>query len=94
MDLAIRHLPERHRFEARPDGDGAPAAHLDYRQDGGRLTLVHTEVPAALSGRGVGGALVQAALDHARANRLEVDPQCSYARHYLETHPQPKAGGA
>ncbi|HEY7849514.1 MAG TPA: GNAT family N-acetyltransferase, partial [Ktedonobacterales bacterium] len=50
------------RYEARVDGS---LAFLTYEQAGDTITYFHTEVPPALSGRGVGGALARAALDEA-----------------------------
>ncbi|MGH9063642.1 MAG: GNAT family N-acetyltransferase [Acidimicrobiales bacterium] len=68
--------------------DGSPAgAKLVYRHHGDRLVLVHTEVPERLGGRGIGGQLVRAAVEQAAAGGLTVVPQCSYARHWLEVHP-------
>jgi len=48
--------------------------------------IVHTEVAPRLNGRGIAGALVQAALDHAQAQRLKVNPACSYASAYTRRH--------
>jgi predicted GNAT family acetyltransferase len=42
-------------------------------------------VPAALQGRGLAAALVQAALAWARAERLR--PTCSYVAAYMRRHP-------
>ena len=33
-------------------------------------------------------ALVEAALDHARANGLKVEPRCAYAASYMDRHPE------
>lgn len=71
------------RFEL--DGDGA-LAELIYRRRADRLVLVHTEVPAALSGRGIGGLLVRAAVDRAAAEGLTIVPLCPFARGWLERH--------
>ena len=79
------HRPDAHRFEATLDGH---AARLDYSVRGDVMTLVHTEVDPALEGRGVAGALVKAALDHARANGLKVEPRCAYAASYMDRHPE------
>jgi predicted GNAT family acetyltransferase len=76
--------PETHRFVLRSDGR---EAELVYRRTGSRLVLVHTGVPDELSGHGLGGRLVQAALDLAREHGLTVVPQCPYARSWLERHP-------
>ena len=79
------HRPEQHRFEAMVDGH---AGRLDYAVRGDVMTLLHTEVDPALEGKGVAGALVQAALDHARANGLKVEPRCEYAASYMQRHPE------
>ena len=62
-------------------------AELVYHQRAGRLILIHTEVPDALGGRGIGGQLVRAALAHARAEQLTIVPWCPFARRWLTDHP-------
>jgi len=79
------HLPDAHRFETLVDGH---VGRLDYSVRGDVMTIVHTEVDPALEGRGVAGALVRAALDHARASGLKVRPHCPYAASYMERHPE------
>lgn len=76
---------EAHRFELEEDGH---RAELVYRLDGQQLVLVHTGVPDELGGRGIGGRLVQASVDRAAADGLTVVPQCSFARTWLEDHPE------
>jgi predicted GNAT family acetyltransferase len=66
---------------------GGHLAELVYRRMGHRLHLVHTGVPDELEGRGVGGALVAAAIDRAAAEGLTVVPECPFARGWLERHP-------
>ena len=72
------------RFETTVDGH---TAELEYRRHGERLVLVHTEVPDELEGRGVGGALVTAAVDYAVGEGLTIVPMCPFARGWLERHP-------
>ena len=62
-------------------------ARLDYRLRDGVMVLAHTGVPGALRGQGIAGRLVHAALEHARAHGLKVEPRCSYAAAWLERHP-------
>jgi uncharacterized protein len=73
-----------HRFELTVDGH---TAFLEYRQVGRRLVLIHTEVPDALEGRGIGGQLVRAALARAQRDDLTLVPRCPFARSWLERHP-------
>jgi predicted GNAT family acetyltransferase len=72
------------RFEAVVDGQ---VAELVYRRNGDRFTIVHTGVPDELEGRGLGGALVRTAVDHAAAHGWTVVPQCPFARRWLREHP-------
>ncbi len=72
------------RLEASVDSD---IAELIYRLRAGRLVLIHTGVPPSLEGRGVGGKLVQAAIDWAERDGLVVVPLCPFARGWLKRHP-------
>ena len=80
---------ENERFVIEEDGD---TAELVYHLNGKRLVLIHTEVPDALGGHGMGGQLVQAALDRARREGLTVVPKCPFARSWLEQHPDAADG--
>ena len=73
-----------HRYELEADGEVAIA---EYRLKPGRIAFTHTKVPEALEGRGIGSALVKAALDDARAKGLKVEPICPFVKHYIEKHP-------
>ena len=77
--------PTRHRFESLVDGR---TAQLVYRHLEKRLVLVHTEVPEELRGRGIGGQLVETAVEAAIAGDLEVVPECPFARAWLRKHPK------
>jgi predicted GNAT family acetyltransferase len=76
---------EEHCLETTIDGH---LALLVYRRNAKRFVIVHTEVPDALAGRGVGGALVKAAIDLAAAAQLTVVPSCPFAREWLHRHPE------
>lgn len=65
---------------------------LIYRLKGTNLYLVHTEVPESMSGRGIGGQLVRAAIARARADHLTLVPWCPYARRWLKEHPDEVGG--
>lgn len=67
--------------------EGGAEAELVYDLEPGRLLLLHTEVPEAFRGRGIGGLLVAAAVEKARRDELTVVPWCPYARRWLKEHP-------
>ncbi len=52
--IQVDDVPAESRFVVR-GSDGA--AELEYHVNGTRLVLIHTEVPDAWEGRGVGGSL-------------------------------------
>ena len=63
-------------------------AELTYMLQGHELTLLHTSVPSALAGRGVGGGLVRVAVDRAARDALTIRPWCAFARQWLRDHPE------
>ena len=83
--LTIEHLADRGRFQTLVQG---MRCDLDYRFEAGVMTITHTGVPPPLEGRGIAAALVRAALDHAGASGWKVRPLCSYARVYMQRHPE------
>jgi predicted GNAT family acetyltransferase len=85
MTPDIHHDSVAHRFETRVDDS---LCELDYTLDQGVMTITHTLVPEAVGGRGLAGALVRAALDTARSEGWKVLPACSYAKAWMERHPE------
>lgn len=83
-EVDVHHHIAQQRFEVALDGH---VNELTYQMVNGVMLITHTGVHPSLEGRGIGGALVQAALDHARAEGLKVDPACVYARAYMQRHP-------
>ena len=81
----IRHDAASRRFAIEVDGH---LGYLEYERDGGTMAITHTIVPPAIGGRGIAAALVQAAVEYARADGLEVDPRWSYADAWMRRHPQ------
>ncbi|GAB2585460.1 N-acetyltransferase [Dyella jejuensis] len=84
MALDIRHLATAHRFETNVDGF---TCELDYRLQDHVMTITHTGVPGEVGGRGIASELVRAAFETARKEGWKVVPACSYARIWLERHP-------
>ena len=73
MTNTVRDNTERQRFELNADGH---IAFADYKRAGGLLSMLHTEVPKALEGRGIGSALIRGVLNIARSEGLKVNPLC------------------
>ena len=85
MPNAVRDNAQRHRFELDADGH---VAFSNYRRDGGTLTVLHTEVPKELNGKGIGSALARGLLDIARAENLKVKLLCPFVAGYIAKHPE------
>jgi predicted GNAT family acetyltransferase len=85
MADGVRNNNDLHRFEMKAGDDTAVAY---YQLEPGVITFTHTEVPAALWGRGIGSRLVRGALEAARAEGLKVVPRCSFVTAYLRKHPE------
>jgi hypothetical protein len=76
----------RNRFELEEMGE---TAYLEFDLDSaGWITLLHTEVPEALRGRGIAGELAKTGLEYARDNQLKVDVICPLVANYISKHPE------
>ncbi len=83
---AVSHNAALQRFECQVAGHGGVA---DYVLQGSVMRMTHTAVHPALQGQGIAAALVAAAVKHALAQGLRIEPACSYVRAYSARHPQP-----
>jgi len=63
-------------------------AYLEYTLAGKVLQLIHSEVPEALRGQGLGSELAHAALEWAREQGLKVDVICPSVSEYVKKHPE------
>lgn len=70
----------RERFELAVDGT---IAFVTYRKSPGEITLVHTEVPPELGGRGIGSKLGRATLDAVRAQGRKLRVECDFVRNFM-----------
>ena len=76
--------PDHQRFEM---GTPGGLAFARYRRDCGTLMILHTEVPRALEGRGLGSQLVQGMLDLVRSRGDKVVPLCGFVRRFIALNP-------
>jgi predicted GNAT family acetyltransferase len=81
----VRNNTALNRFELDAYGHVAVAY---YRLSPGVITFTHTELPAELSGRGIGSTLARGALDQVRALGLKVVAQCPFIGAFISKHPE------
>jgi len=68
------------RFELSVNGE---TAFISYKRTSDSLSLIHTEVPAALRGLHVGETLAEAALQSGRSAGLRIIAICPFVRAYM-----------
>lgn len=73
------------RFELTVDGY---TAFIDYKERNQVITLIHTESPEELAGRGVATALIEKALAYLEENKYELVPLCPLVFAYIKRHPE------
>jgi predicted GNAT family acetyltransferase len=85
-DVDVQHRENAKRFTAQtPSG----LAYISYQEPDERtLDLQHTVVPEADRGRGIGTALVQAAVDHARETGKRVVATCPFVKAWAQRNPE------
>lgn len=75
------------RYVARVDGLDSELTFTRAARKGQKLLIAnHTGVPSALSGKGVGLALLGQAVEDARAEGFRIVPHCSFVRVMLQRH--------
>jgi predicted GNAT family acetyltransferase len=66
--------------------EGEWVAEMTYVREGARKIVInHTAVSKALKGKGIGRALIDAAVKYARGKNLLIKPECSFAKKVLES---------
>ncbi|MEV4183021.1 GNAT family N-acetyltransferase [Streptosporangium canum] len=85
MQVDVKLSPGGDFFEA--EVGGKHAGQLEFVRRDGVIVYTHTEVDAEFEGNGVGGALVRAALDGARAEGVKIVPRCPFVKTWIERHP-------
>ncbi|MHC2436718.1 GNAT family N-acetyltransferase [Bradyrhizobium sp. USDA 4451] len=85
MSEAFRDNAAQSRFELTVDG---ATAFVVYRKTPDTITLVHTEVPPELGGRGIGSRIARAALDAVRAQGIKLFVTCEFIQGFMKKHPE------
>ena len=88
MAETVRDNRAEHRFELDVAGELAVAYYGADPAAPGVIVFTHTEVPQALSGRGVASRLIGGALEQVRGRGLKVAAKCPFVSAYLGKHPE------
>ncbi len=72
------------RFEIEQNGE--VVGHLDYRTQGNTVDLTHAETDTSVRGQGLGGVLVQGALDRIKIDKMTVIATCPFVATWIERH--------
>lgn len=80
--------PELSRYEVFLNGD--PVGFAEYRVREGEIEFPDTEVDPQFGGRGLGSALIKAALDDVRSRYPDrrVVPTCPFVAGFIARHPE------
>jgi hypothetical protein len=86
METKIKTNTAMHRFELPLDGGALAVSY--YKEEDGRVVLLHTEVPQELSGQGIGSRLAHAVFETLRADGRRVIAKCPFMAAYATRHPE------
>jgi hypothetical protein len=68
--------------------DAEKYAYVKYHISGNAPYIDSTFVPEEYRGQGLAETLVKAVLNYAAEKKLKIVPNCSYAKRYIEKHPE------
>ncbi len=83
MTKEVRDNEALHRYEL---AIGDAVAFTEYRRKGKITDFIHTEVPEALAGKGIGSKLIRAALDNERTEGRKVIAHCRFVAKFIRDH--------
>ncbi len=86
MEPEINDNTVMHRFELPLAGDALAVSY--YKEEDGRVVLLHTEVPQELSGQGIGSRLAHGVFESLRADGRRVIAKCPFMAAYASRHPE------
>ncbi|MER8697790.1 GNAT family N-acetyltransferase [Mesorhizobium sp. M1273] len=85
MDAQVVENVQQHRFELPIAGDMFAAAY--YRLEGGKVALIHTEVPSEFSGQGIASQLAQGTFQLLRKTGRKAILKCPFMSRFFAKHP-------
>jgi hypothetical protein len=88
VDGEVIDNPAQSRFELPIGDDGDAVAVAYYKIEGGRMILLHTEVPQQFSGQGFGSRLAHGVFEAVRASGRRAIAKCPFMAAYAARHPE------
>ncbi|MEM1324876.1 MAG: GNAT family N-acetyltransferase [Bacteroidota bacterium] len=76
---------EARQYEFHVDG---AVPRIEYIKSGEKIFLAHTEVPQQLEGKGIGSAIIKAALEDIEQRDLTLIPLCPFVAGYIKRYPE------
>lgn len=83
-ELQVVKNDETQQFELTVDGY---IAFIEFREKPSHISLIHTESPPELEGRGVATALIEKTLAYLEANNYKLLPLCPLVFAYIKKNP-------
>ncbi|QGF24896.1 GNAT family N-acetyltransferase [Raineyella fluvialis] len=80
------HQVEGNRFEALINDQIVGT--LQYTVSGKKMVIEHTETVRDFRGQGIARRLTRLAFDDARTRGMVVDPKCTFAKRFVDLHPE------
>lgn len=84
-NIIVTNNTQQQQFEVKAEDNLAYLIYRFYKDD---IALMHTEVPAALEGKGIASALAKHALEWAKENNKKIMLYCPFVASYLKRHPE------
>lgn len=84
-EIALVNNTVLNRFEIPINGE---VAFMEYQIQGAKIILVHTEVPGALQGQGIGAILVKKVMQWLKKRTYRMVPFCPYILQFLKKNPE------
>lgn len=84
MELVVNETGKQFEF-ALEDG---LTAFIEFVNEGKKIYLTHTEVPASHRGHGIATELVEQVLQHLKREKRALVPMCSFVAAYVNEHEQ------
>lgn len=83
MNYKLINDKNQKRYEFHVDSE---VPYIEYILAQEKIFLTHTEVPRSLEGRGIGSAIVEAALKDIEQKDLTLIPLCPFVAGYIKRH--------